>query len=484
MDFVALDIETANSKGDSVCEIGLVKFKSGTEVSSWSRTIRPAQSSELMSINFSTHGISQDQINESPDISEIWQDFCDFVEGLPIVAHGATQDLSKIFKSASSAMNEKWKFPSSEYFCSLVLSRNSSSLQLESYSLRSIAEHLGIETPNISRNGLVVHSAESDARASGLIAISMADDLGQKSLRELAGSLSISPGVIDERSLSKRCVSTVVLAGWKKISASSFGVLTASLESAGEKFVDHPLAGKSFVLTLSLEALSEQEFVIACALVGAEFKSTVSTRLDYLVEGYDPAGKYTRGKTGKSTKAMQLIEEKSAPIHIIDEGRFLALIGPDVADAAKRLAKTGSDHQKTSRSNQHRPKKDKQADAKRRQSLERAKADYKAFLRNPKWSEGKVVTGQKVSFTQLDVKEESKLEEACLAAGVEVTKSISKKVDLLVIADSFYKDSAKLRDAIQKGIPSCLLSHFLSANPELAAASGVRRKMIWRKLFF
>lgn len=483
MDFVAIDIETANSNGDSVCEIGLVKFESGIEVSSWSKIIKPANSSELMSINYSTHGISQEEINEAPEFSEVWKEFSDYIDGLPIIAHGATQDLSKIFKSAQSAMDDSWSFPSSEYFCSLVLSRHSSSIDLESYSLRAIAERLSIESPNIVRNGLVVHSAESDARAAGLIAISIASNSGQGSLRELATSLGISPGVIEKRAISKKSVSSSTFHTWKKINATDYGALKASLESTGETFVDHPLSGKSFVLTLSLEAMSEEEFVLACALINAEVKSGVSAKLNFLIEGDDPTGKYTRGKTSKSTKARQLISEKNAPIDIIDEAKFIGLIGPDVIEASKVLAKSRSSVQQSPQKNQHRPKGANPSKIKNRQSQEAAEANYRAFLRNPEWSEGKVIHGQRVSFTQLDYEDESKLTKACSAAGLEVTKSVSKKVDLLVIADSGYKNSAKLRDAIQKGIPACLLSHFLKANPELSSVSGVRRKLTWKNFF-
>lgn len=62
MDLLALDLETANSNYDSVCELGMVRFEGGVEIASWSQIIRPISSWQLEPINFSKHGISQDEI--------------------------------------------------------------------------------------------------------------------------------------------------------------------------------------------------------------------------------------------------------------------------------------------------------------------------------------------------------------------------------------------------------------------------------------
>ena len=43
MDYVAIDFETANSRGDSVCSIGLSRFSDGKEVDRYYALINPRQ---------------------------------------------------------------------------------------------------------------------------------------------------------------------------------------------------------------------------------------------------------------------------------------------------------------------------------------------------------------------------------------------------------------------------------------------------------
>ena len=57
MDFVALDVETANSDLASICQIGLVDFRDGHMVKSWEWLIDPEDYFD--EINVSIHGIDE-----------------------------------------------------------------------------------------------------------------------------------------------------------------------------------------------------------------------------------------------------------------------------------------------------------------------------------------------------------------------------------------------------------------------------------------
>ncbi len=487
MDFIALDIETANGNLDSVCEIGLVKFKDGIEVSSWTRTIRPALSWELEPVNFSKHGISQEEILSSPSLAQVWDEVSEFLEGLPLVAHGATQDINKLLESAKAAMTDTSTFPSSEYFCSLVLAKRTSVLSLSSFSLRSLAEEFQISSPDIERNGLVVHSAESDARACGRISLALLEVNKVKSLHELAKKLEVKNGQIENLKITRRSVhaSKNSFFGTSVPNAADYALMQQELSDAGWAFEGHILAGKSFVLTLSLDSLTDNEFILACALVGAEVKSGVSSKLDYLVEGHDPTGKYRHGETGKSIKARELNQDLKSKISIIKESEFMELMGPDVIEVVREIsdretkAKLAKNIRETSPQDKEQQLKYEKAQSKRSS----AESTLEKFLKNPTWAHWKLSPGHTICFTQLDYEIEEVLTQRSQELGITVIKGIRTDLDLLVIEDSRVDGSAKLRDAVARGIEVTLLSYFLEGNPEIAAALPKKTKQGWRRFF-
>ena len=93
---------------------------------------------------------------------------------------------------------------------------------------------------------------------------------------------------------------------------------------------NHEFSGKSFVLSLYPQEISIPEFWACVALVGGQLKTGVSGKLDYLIEGEDPSGKYVKGQTSKSIEARKLIAEGNSRIRILQEQEFLDLIGPDI----------------------------------------------------------------------------------------------------------------------------------------------------------
>jgi NAD-dependent DNA ligase len=176
----------------------------------------------------------------------------------------------------------------------------------------------------------------------------------------------------------------------------------------------------------------------------------------------------------------------SYDLDIIGEAEFLALLGEEVVLAVKEITgvrkkvKLSSQLGITTQELEKREKTNEKAQKKRAM----AEVKLEKFLEDPEWIIWwPLQAGHVVGFTQLDSEDEVTLTRACEELGVSVSKSISASLDLLVIDDRRFSDSAKLRDALQKGIDVTLLSHFIESNPEIAKDLKAKKSKGWRGFF-
>jgi len=85
MDFVAIDVETANADMASICQIGLAKFNDGQLVEEWSSLIDPEDYFDF--INIDIHGITEDDVVGAPKFSEVVGELSNFLSGAVCVSH-------------------------------------------------------------------------------------------------------------------------------------------------------------------------------------------------------------------------------------------------------------------------------------------------------------------------------------------------------------------------------------------------------------
>jgi DNA polymerase-3 subunit epsilon len=64
VNFVVLDIETANAELSSICQIGIVAFRNGAINNKWQSLINPQD--EFHPINISIHGIDEASVKDAP----------------------------------------------------------------------------------------------------------------------------------------------------------------------------------------------------------------------------------------------------------------------------------------------------------------------------------------------------------------------------------------------------------------------------------
>ncbi len=153
--YVALDVETANSKRSSICSIGLAKFVDGELVETFYSLINPQDNFDK--INISIHGIKPEDVVNSPSFPEMLTKIIDFIDDNTIIAHSASFDMGVI-----NAVYNKYnlKQDNFNYICTYKLAKRLLP-NLISYKLSYLSNYFNVELEH--------HNALSDAVAAGLI---------------------------------------------------------------------------------------------------------------------------------------------------------------------------------------------------------------------------------------------------------------------------------------------------------------------------
>ena len=108
LDFVALDVETANARRGSICAIGAAVVRDGVVVSTHSWLTRPpAGLDHFDGINISLHGITPDMVADQRTFAERLDQLQEVTGGLPLVAHNAGFDVGAL-REACVAIDRDW----------------------------------------------------------------------------------------------------------------------------------------------------------------------------------------------------------------------------------------------------------------------------------------------------------------------------------------------------------------------------------------
>ena len=343
--FVSFDLETLNDDPTSICEIGFVKFdelRDDGDYPSIHSLIRPSGELHVSFRAFDVHGIEPEDLVDAPSLADIWHEIEAFLGDLPLVAHGATNDINKVLKTLSQAgVTPRQRV----YYCSLVTARNKPDILSNlPFSVQNLASMAGAEWFEVKRpSGHLGHHALIDAAATGKFMLSYLQSY-EGSFEKMLDALSLQPGIYTELG--------VIQGNTKKKDSKGFfgryvGYSETTFEERRNLLLDngyevnhnHEFSGQNFVLTLDVEEITMKEFWDAVALTGGNFKSSVTKKVQYLVEGPDdPQGRYIPGESPKSLKAVELNESGQANIQILSEERFIELVGADVIETVRDIS--------------------------------------------------------------------------------------------------------------------------------------------------
>ena len=142
MKLCGLDFETANNSNGSICSVGVAVVENGVVLERREYLVKPHKSVDYMSkFCRDVHGITYEDLRESPEFSEVWQSVKQLLISADCVAiHNAQFDLRHLCNILSLYNLPSVSF---DYVCSLQLCRYHFP-ELPYHSLADMAEKFGI----------------------------------------------------------------------------------------------------------------------------------------------------------------------------------------------------------------------------------------------------------------------------------------------------------------------------------------------------
>lgn len=284
MNFIAIDVETANPDMASICQIGIAKFVDGALVDEWVSLINPEDYFDA--INVSIHGIDERAVRGKPTLPEVVENLRLFLEGSVCVSHTHFDRVSihRAFAKYNIRPLEITWLDSAR-----VARRTWNEFAWKGYGLASVCEKIGYQFKH--------HDALEDAKAAGHVLLA--------ALKE----------------------SQLDLDGWRRRVTQPIDPNNSSSGKAIHRDGDPEgeLFGEVIVFTGAL-AIPRNEAADLAASIGCTVSSGVTSKTTLLIVGDQDISKLAgNDKSSKHRKAEQLIAGGQT-IRILKESDFRELV--------------------------------------------------------------------------------------------------------------------------------------------------------------
>ncbi|AZM38554.1 transposase [Acinetobacter baumannii] len=288
MDFIAFDVETANSDPKSICQVGVALFKNGELKEKWGTYINPESHFDWMNIQI--HGITEDHVKNSPTIHEIKPILDKYFNNNTVVTYTAF-DRSAISRN-NLEFNSEW------LDAAMVVRRTWEKVAYSGYGLANVCAMHNIQMENH-------HDAISDAVAAGHVLIHAMKKHGF--------------GIEECKKLVGKKIITLMSKGKLSDDPSPKDIIIEGGNPHGHWF------GEILCFTGELSIPRVQASIIA-SQAGFNVKNSVTKKTTFLVKGQQDLTKLN-GKqiSSKEEKALDAIRDGQDMI-VIGENEFFDLI--------------------------------------------------------------------------------------------------------------------------------------------------------------
>ena len=142
MRICAIDFETANNSGASVCAVGISMLEDGAVEESYYSLIRPEKDVGYFSPhNIRVHGIHPEDVIDAPDFKTVYKEMAPFFEDSLIAAHNAAFDMGCLKRAC---LHNGIPVPTLQYFDTVELSQHLFP-QLPHHRLNDMCDYLRVE---------------------------------------------------------------------------------------------------------------------------------------------------------------------------------------------------------------------------------------------------------------------------------------------------------------------------------------------------
>ena len=278
MQFVALDVETANADCSSICQIGIARFEDGCLAEEWSTLVNPEDYFDPF--NVSIHGITEDMVVGSPVLPNVVEEIRSRLQGRITLCH---TPFDRIAFSQAGAKYDLEGFECIWLDSARVARRTWPQFARRGYGLHNVCAAIGYEFRH--------HDALEDAKAAAQILLAAVKETGldvEGWLRRVGQPISKSP-----------------------------------IAQPGNP--EGPLQGEVLVFTGALQMTRSDAAQMAVA-VGCTVEEGVNKRTTILVVGDQDSMKLAgHEKSSKHRKAEDLIRS-GQEIEILAEKDFESLV--------------------------------------------------------------------------------------------------------------------------------------------------------------
>jgi DNA polymerase-3 subunit epsilon len=289
MDFVAIDVETANPDMASICQVGIAGFEDGAVALEWETYVDPQDWFSPM--NVSIHGIDEMTVAEAPTFPDIVPSLLEQLTGAVVACHTA---FDRVAMHQAFAAYELDLPPLTWLDTARVARRAWARCAHRGYGLADVCEIIDYDFRQ--------HDALEDAKAAGqiLLAASSATGLSvQEWLKRVELTLD-GLSRTDDRKRQKMLV-------------------------AQDGDPEGPLAGEVIVFTGALQ-LPRREAATQAACIGCQVADAVTKKTTLLVVGDQDVTRLAgHDRSSKHRKAEDLIA-RGQPLRILRESDFMRLV--------------------------------------------------------------------------------------------------------------------------------------------------------------
>jgi DNA polymerase-3 subunit epsilon len=285
MDFVVIDVETANADLSSICQVGIASFRDGLLADAWVSLVNPEDYFDC--INVSIHGIDETQVKNAPTWEHVLPEVNSRLKGKIVVCH-TPFDRVAVARACDRAQLSGCECTWLD--SARVVRRAWPQFSKSGYGLSNVAAHFGI--------AYKAHDALDDARCAGLLLLRAIADTGINPVQWLT---RIEQPIDPLGNIVKR-----------------------------DGNPDGELFGEVLVFTGALR-MPRREAADAAAAAGCRVDEGVTKHTTMLVVRDQDLRKLAgHERSLKHTKAELLIQ-KGQPIRILGEGDFMRIAASHLA---------------------------------------------------------------------------------------------------------------------------------------------------------